>query len=336
MNTSEGKYGYVHDFDDEISTTRRFRFKEHKKRRSEGDDVDEDEHRSHRRKRRSTRRGENERHGSDAEKHATSPPPSKSANTTSASPQSGRHPSPLHHMDSDTAFRESLFDAMADEEGADYWSNVYGQPIHNYPNTYVSKETGKLEQMNDDEYTEYVRTKMWERTHQHVLEERARREAAAKKAKEARAQAKQDGNRMESEHDAFRRRMEDSLRRGEERRAEKGWKEAWQRYVQLWAKLIDRTERSDEESKHDQLIPWPVLSGMSKDVDAQHIHSFFEHSPKDQLAGRTMKDLLKKERVRWHPDKMQQRLGGKLNADTLRSITAVFQLIDDMRMKTVE
>jgi len=336
MDHDDVKYGYVHDFDDETSTTRRFRFKDHKKRRPEGEDLDGNGDRRHRRKRRSTRRDESERLHSDAEYHTKSPPPSKSADTTSASPQSRRHSSPLHHMDSDTAFRESLFDAMADEEGADYWTSVYGQPIHNYPNTYVSKETGKLEQMNDDEYTEYVRTKMWEKTHQHVLEERARREAAAKKAKEARAQTMHDGDRMESERDAFRRRMEDSLRRGEERRAEKGWKEAWQRYLELWAKLLDRKERSDEESKHDQLIPWPVLSGKSKDIDAQHIHAFFDHSPKDQLAGRSLKDLLKKERVRWHPDKMQQRLGGKLDTDTLRSITAVFQLIDDMRTKTAE
>jgi len=119
-------------------------------------------------------------------------------------------------LDSEAAFRESLFDAMADDEGADYWSSIYGQPIHTYPNTYLSPETGRLEKMTDEEYTEFVRTKMWEKTHQHVLEERARREAAAKALKEEREQARRNGDKMERDRDVFAKRMEESLKRGVE------------------------------------------------------------------------------------------------------------------------
>ena len=36
------------------------------------------------------------------------------------------------HLSPDTAFRESLFDALADDEGAAFWEGVYGQPIHSY------------------------------------------------------------------------------------------------------------------------------------------------------------------------------------------------------------
>src|ERR1700742_2725384 len=50
----------------------------------------------------------------------------------------------------DQAFRESLFDAMGDDEGAAFWENVYGQPIHHYPDTYQDEETGELERMTDD------------------------------------------------------------------------------------------------------------------------------------------------------------------------------------------
>src|SRR5436853_946524 len=54
----------------------------------------------------------------------------------------------IHTISPEAAFRESLFDAMADDEGAMFWESVYGQPIHNYPKTYVNQRTGKLEQMD--------------------------------------------------------------------------------------------------------------------------------------------------------------------------------------------
>ncbi|KAJ4304391.1 hypothetical protein N0V88_002004 [Collariella sp. IMI 366227] len=37
---------------------------------------------------------------------------------------------------------------------------------------------------------------------------------------------------------------------------------------------------------------------------------------------------LKEERVRWHPDKMQQRLGGKVDEKVMRDVTAIFQVVD--------
>jgi len=221
---------------------------------------------------------------------------------------------------------------MADDEGADYWSSIYGQPIHTYPNTYLSPETGRLEKMTDEEYTEFVRTKMWEKTHQHVLEERARREAAAKALKEEREQARRNGDKMERDRDAFAKRMEQSLKRGEERRAEKGWKDAWKRYLDRWKDILHNQEQGCSSS--DRRIPWPVFSGQARDVGVSSVASFFQHTPNDELAGKGLQDFLKKERIRWHPDKMQQRYGGSLDEESLQSVTAVFQLIDDLRAKT--
>ncbi|CAI4217990.1 unnamed protein product [Parascedosporium putredinis] len=65
-------------------------------------------------------------------------------------------------LDPEAAFRESLFDAMADDEGAAYWEGVYGQPIHVYSNERDGPQ-GELERMTDDEYAAYVRQKMWEK-----------------------------------------------------------------------------------------------------------------------------------------------------------------------------
>ena len=38
--------------------------------------------------------------------------------------------------------------------------------------------------------------------------------------------------------------------------------------------------------------------------------------------------LLKAERVRWHPDKVQQRFGGAVDEGTMTVVTGVFQVVD--------
>lgn len=73
------------------------------------------------------------------------------------------------------------------------------------------------------------------------------------------------------------------------------------------------------------IIPWPVESGRWKDAEREDIEDFFRNAPPvdDVLT------VLKAERVRWHPDKMQQRFGkNKLDDDTVKTITAAFQVVD--------
>ncbi|KAF7587530.1 hypothetical protein BBP40_007089, partial [Aspergillus hancockii] len=118
------------------------------------------------------------------------------------------------HLNTDTAFRESLFDALGDDEGAAYWESVYGQPIHTYPIPNVPKgPNGELEQMSEEEYASYVRTRMWERTREGMEEERER--LRAERAKQKRREA-----RAEEERGEFERAVEESLARGRERKRE--------------------------------------------------------------------------------------------------------------------
>ena len=37
---------------------------------------------------------------------------------------------------------------------------------------------------------------------------------------------------------------------------------------------------------------------------------------------------MRDERVRWHPDKIQQRLGGEVDADVMKDVTVIFQTVD--------
>lgn len=226
--------------------------------------------------------------------------------------------------DAGQAFRESLFDALADDEGAAYWEGVYGQPVHVYPNTKTGPD-GELERMDDEEYAEYVRSKMWEKSHQHIIEEREARERARKQHKDRRRELDEEAARQEEERESIRRKMEESLRRGEERKKAKEAEASWVTYTQKWEDLKNRKDLSKEDTDIRELIPWPVVTGKRRHISKEEIEYFFESSSawKDDA-----KAMLKVERVRWHPDKMQQRFGKHIDAETMKSVTAVFQVVD--------
>ena len=252
------------------------------------------------------------------------------------SPPSQNDPSTCSALDPEAAFRESLFDAMADDEGAAFWEGVYGQPIHTYPRPRSKHksdtiddhptDTENLNSMTDEEYVTYVRAKMWEKTHQHVLEEQRRRE----EAKSRRRQSDEEGRRLEKG-------VEEALRRGEERRRKARWKTRWCEYLERWKCFTEQAGGDAGTNPVEAIrkrIPWPVLSGMRRDVNQAEVERFFKHAPESSGAEYDA-NLLKLERVRWHPDKVQQKAGSStVDEETMRTITAVFQIIDQLWSNT--
>ncbi|KAI4110418.1 MAG: hypothetical protein LQ339_001283 [Xanthoria mediterranea] len=243
--------------------------------------------------------------------------------------RSRRHNSPSpstdHQLDPETAFRESLFDALADDEGAAFWESVYGQPIHTYsPYVHSAGEHGsgqaELQRMTDDEYATHVRTRMWEKSHAHVVGERRRREEQSSRRKE-----------KEEQYRKWERDVEAALRRGEEKRRKTKWKEAWGRYLQGWEALSSPGHGRGKKLK-DQ-IPWPVETGRYRDVDQEQVEIFFRHGPQSERPSEAfdLTRVLKIERVRWHPDKILQKARGDgLDEEIMAMVTAVFQIIDKL------
>lgn len=252
-----------------------------------------------------------------------------------------RHSLPSERsLSPNTAFRESLFDAMADDEGAAFWEGVYGQPIHVY-SPHMKTAEGELERMTDEAYVAYVRRKMWERSHEYIVEERKRREQQRNRKRKREAEGKE-----------WERGVEEALKRGEERRQTGRWKLCWMAYVRGWERLQEEgqapaplSEKEKDSTALRERISWPVESGSWKDVQPEQVERFFKHAPQpttstsggdavgDQVVPLDLAVLLKVERVRWHPDKMQQRFRGQgieLDENTLKIVTAVFQVIDRM------
>ena len=169
----------------------------------------------------------------------------------------------------DAAFRESLFDALADEEGAAFWEGVYGQPIHTY-SRYAQRTAGGaaaaddptddgvtypdstpvLERMSDEEYAAYVRARMWERSREAVEMERAKR-AKEKAERRRRAESK-----------AHEQQASEERRQSERRRKEREWRKEYdQREEDQAREEREKEPRAawDHESDRDREWPSPQL-----------------------------------------------------------------------------
>ncbi|ETN39667.1 uncharacterized protein HMPREF1541_05893 [Cyphellophora europaea CBS 101466] len=256
-------------------------------------------------------------------------------------------PESVHELDPDRAFRESLFDALGDDEGANFWEGVYGQPIHNIPNQYVDAETGELETMNDEEYAQYVRRKMWEKSREGI--EAAREERRQAKARD---KAQREEDRKNADHQnptaegpynnvLFDFEIEASLRRGQWRKDQKKWRELWRDYLQHWDDLQAMAKNHKPEVTQENIflrnkIAWPVESGKRTDVTPEEIERFINMAsgaaaPDAETKANTLAAAVKSERVRWHPDKIQQRYGFmEIDETTMRGVTATFQVLDKM------
>ena len=238
---------------------------------------------------------------------------------------------------------------------------MYGQPIHTYspyrrgatsPNDSSSNNRGgggdggteDLDRMTDEEYTAYVRSKMWEKSHAYVLEERAKREEERAKRKEREAEERKRAREWREGLDGG---LEEVARRREEKK--KGgdaWRRVWEGYLRGWDELKSLTENIDPDGAEDgksegkgkeksirDRMAWPVKSGRFKDVGRGTVEEFLKNAPRPVEPGGELDFLgvLKVERVRWHPDKIQQRLGSLgIDEGTMKAVTAVFQVIDAM------
>ncbi|OKL62148.1 hypothetical protein UA08_03000 [Talaromyces atroroseus] len=309
------------------SRSSKFRFKSSRSRSHHSKHEDHDDRHRHRRRHHHRHKSQ---HSSKRQKIDQDPPASPGHNERRS-------------LSPDTAFRESLFDAMGDDEGAAYWESVYGQPIHTYAVPSVPKgPDGELERMTDEEYTAYVRARMWERSHEGIMEERERQRREKAKAK----QRSEAGQQADKDRARFNEALEESLRRGEKRRRAKLWETTWEKYLKSWEELsalsssASKPQNEDAEAKSQFFIRnhihWPVDTGKRRDISHEAVKEFMEHAPATSESSAAHEDLLstlKAERIRWHPDKMLHRygsLGLKDEKALVQSVTEVFQILDQL------
>lgn len=266
------------------------------------------------------------------------------------------HPFPREPADPDApslpsntaAFQTSLFDALADDEAASYWESVYSQPIHVYSRPVQQTESGELQDMDDETYAAYVQRKMWEKQNPEIVIERDRMERKRKEeryAKERRREEFVRARQKEAWDHAGRARGsrdEEGDDRPSSRKSkapepdDEVYSRAWMAYLSAWDALVSALSNvepsvTDAPKPPSKRIPWPTLQ--NRPATRPNIEAFMRHAPLTSSDDKTPAgrlQALKVERVRWHPDKVQQRFTGAVDEGTMKVVTGVFQVVDSL------
>jgi hypothetical protein len=270
------------------------------------------------------------------------------------------HPFPREPLNPDApsllsntaAFQTSLFDALADDEAASYWESVYSQPIHVYSRPVQQTTSGELQDMDDETYAAYVQRKMWEKQNPEIVIERERMERKRKEEKVAKERRREEfirarqkeawdhagrtrGSRDGDGDDPLDNRSSGRGSKAHEPDAEV-YARAWAAYLSAWDALraaltnADPTP-SDPPQSPSKRIPWPTLQ--NRPATRPNIEAFMRHAPITKGESRDSArrlQALKAERVRWHPDKVQQRFAGAVDEGTMKVVTGVFQVVDGL------
>ncbi|KAG8896774.1 hypothetical protein FRB99_008654 [Tulasnella sp. 403] len=202
-------------------------------------------------------------------------------------------------------FRAKLFDAMGLDSGQDSAQAMFNDFVPpRWQGTSLGDVPGSgtygLEFMDDEEYAEYVRQGMWERTHKAEHEERQRRAAEAKQRRERDKAIHAETKRLEREEQARRRRRE-------EERKEKKFVDGWREFGERWTILqkASATSTLSPGSLHFQDLPWPIFPPPASpdDITTHGIATFL-------LSTKHSSDRPKKQRLRdasllYHPDRFE-------------------------------
>lgn len=213
--------------------------------------------------------------------------------------------------DEEQAFRAKLFDAMEMDLGQDSAHNHFNSYAHIPSRWRKRSPTGRdlddagppdPSTMNDEQYAEYIREGMWERTHKAEVEERQRRKERAQERKEKEKRLKEESKRLEAEA------IEERRRKREEKDKRK-LRDSWRAYESRWSTLQRAAASSTivPYSLDFEFLPWPVHPP-PKSIDAL---------TKDSISTFVLSDLhsaekSKKQRLRdalllYHPDRFESK-----------------------------
>ncbi|KAG9038379.1 hypothetical protein FRB95_001791 [Tulasnella sp. JGI-2019a] len=208
-------------------------------------------------------------------------------------------------------FRAKLFDEMeldACQDAAQAMFSGYHIPSRWRDRT-GHEASGSVPQsktmMDDEEYAEYVRRGMWERTHKADAEERVAKEKERAKRKKKEKTLREKTKEIEREEVERRRRKK-------EERANEQFVEGWKAYERRWANLQQAAATATlvSGSLGFDDLPWPVvvdgsrtsLEGLNREVISAFLLSPL-HSAEKSRRARVRGALLL-----YHPDRFESRL----------------------------
>ncbi|KAI9258964.1 hypothetical protein BDA99DRAFT_514628 [Phascolomyces articulosus] len=203
--------------------------------------------------------------------------------------ESGWSPPPqtTHHDSEEAEWRERLFSAMADDEGQDPFYSQYDE----YGGIGGSHNgRSKIDTMNDEEYREYIASQMFRRKNAEAIEWEEAMAAEAKRKEKQRKEAQERVREEEARIQKERERQERILRHIKIQESRSTYDKQW-----------EHMETATVVTKKD--IPWPIAPGTS--FSRQSVKEFLV-SVSGSLGDN--KKAVRKEQLRYHPDKFTHRV----------------------------
>ena len=222
-------------------------------------------------------------------------------------------------------FNSKLFDAMDDDtrlEAIEASFNSYHVPQRWNNNT--RNGSAPPPDMDDEEYTEWVRRGMWQRTHRAEMEENERREKERQSRRDQ--ERKQRKAREKAERDRERRREVDRAEREQRKLAD-----AFIAYQDLWASLQANPPATVRFSN----LPWPVYPPPTSpaSLTLEAISSFLlseAHS-----SSKSRKQRIREALLAYHPDRFMGKwmplVGDAQEQDLIReAVGSVTRILNDL------
>ena len=164
-----------------------------------------------------------------------------------------------------------------------------------------------------------------------------RRKAEETRREEARKQASRDRE-SKAKAKAERARVEEEARvkhetEAEARRARESisWSDAWQRYEETW-RLIPNAEVQLSEKELSVLLFWPTRDGTKSKLDEREVKNFFQQQPGNEVAGGSRGRLLRRQAMRWHPDKALRYFAQMQDGEEImKTVTMIAQVINGLK-----
>ncbi|KAH8548717.1 hypothetical protein BGW37DRAFT_506078 [Umbelopsis sp. PMI_123] len=269
-------------------------FRKHKRRHHENpedypNDIDSEEYSSSREKKKKKHK-RHKTHRSKHSHHSYDPP------TINDNLEEGWAPPPSSVKKDEAEWNERLFDAMMDDEGQDFHSshfNSYWQPTpDDIPNV-----RHNVHHMTDEDYRQYIVNEMYRKTHADEIrleEERREKRKKAKEAKEkAQAEARQQEDKREREREAVRK-LRQLQKMGSSSK----------QYLLKWEAL--ETAPTTAKTLRIKDIPWPFVG---PEVTKTAVKDFLLYDISDLAK---QKKIIRKEQLRYHPDKFMQKVSARL------------------------
>jgi hypothetical protein len=131
-------------------------------------------------------------------------------------------------------------------------------------------------------------------------EERLEKESKEREEKERREREAAEENERIRQRAQKRREESEREKRQKAKKVREEWDQQWTSYQERWVHFGDTASR---ESNIRDAIPWPVKSGLYRDVNASNVKEFLQKAvPVDA----NMAKLMRKECLKWHPDRISQ------------------------------